>query len=118
MEIERVPEDELQFLVEVQADWREQKAAEYSDDDRNLRAAAALRDLAKWISENGNAPEVVRLEAARDRLDADPDVSDSFAPTVEQRLGRYGFHRGEPEPPAEFLRKLTADIEESVLAVL
>jgi hypothetical protein len=98
------------FLHEVanQAAWRRLKAAEYPEDDRNVKSADALDALAEWINTHSDHVVVGELAAALDGLYADPDYGITFVPTVCDRLGRYGFHHEAPESPETFLADLVA----------
>jgi hypothetical protein len=100
------------FLHEVanQAAWRRLKAAEYPEDDRNVKSADALDALAEWINTHSDHVVVGELAAALDGLYADPDYGITFVPTVCDRLGRYGFHHEAPESPETFLADLVAAI--------
>ena len=73
------------------AAWRRRKAEEYDRDERNLRAAAALEELADYVG--GLPPDDPRLTKIR-RL---AGQGDEFVP--EQRvlyeIGRFRFHHPE-----------------------
>jgi len=96
--------------VRYQAEWREQKAVEYPEDDRNQRSADALQALAEWIGgQPDDAPILGQLDAALGRLYASENAAE-FG--VTDRLGRYDFCSGPHETPDEFLRELIKDIED------
>lgn len=73
------------------ADWRRRKAEEYDRDARNLRAAAALDDLAAFAL--SLSPDDPRLRELK-RLAA---TGDDFTPDqrVLYELGRFRFHHPE-----------------------
>lgn len=94
--------------VEQQAEWREDKAKQYPDDQRNQESADELRELAKWIEANPQSPLLARLNDALDRL-YESDSLITFDPSVRDRLGRMGFGYG--GPPEAFIERLAEDIQ-------
>ncbi len=104
------------FIDDVlyQAEWRATKAVEYPNDSRNQRSADALKKLAAWLKGlPADEPILVRLDAALDRLYADPDVLATFLPTVPDRLGRYEFHNGQSvDTPEDFVLDLIMEIDD------
>lgn len=95
--------------AESQAEWREQKAAEYPDDARNRTAADALRALVRWANDNPTAPTLLRLNEALRRL-YEGGSSISLSPSVTERLGRMGF--GETASPIHFVQGLAEAVEQ------
>jgi hypothetical protein len=71
------------------ADWRRRKAEEYDRDERNLRTAAALDELADYIvTLAADDPRLLELQ----RL---AGTGDDFTPDqrVLYELGRFRFHQ-------------------------
>ncbi|PYX63083.1 MAG: hypothetical protein DMG74_18345 [Acidobacteria bacterium] len=102
------------FLNDVREQrlFREQKAAEWPDDDRNARCAEGLAELHTWVSERpANDPLIVRLDHALEALYADDVDSGGFVPMVTDRLARFRFHNGPPESCEDFIVRLTEAIE-------
>jgi antiviral defense system Shedu protein SduA len=85
---------------ESTADWRETKATEYPEDDRNLRSAEGLRSLATYVRALPNDdPRLLAIEAVLS--------SDNFdITTPNMMLSRYGFgpgsHLGLPDQDTFF----------------
>jgi hypothetical protein len=81
----------LAEFCETTAAWRRRKAEEYDRDERNLRTAAALEDLAAHIRtlavDDPRLVELHRLAASGD--DFTPDQR------VLYELGRFRFHHPE-----------------------
>jgi hypothetical protein len=75
--------------------WREGKAAEYPDDDRNLPAAEHLADLARQIlALPDNDPRILRIEGAvQTIIDANGEL-----PTTSEITRTIGFSWGYPSP--------------------
>jgi len=72
----------------VTAAWRRRKAEEYDRDERNLRTAAALKELADYIPTlSADDPRLIELQ----RL---AGTGDDFTPDqrVLYELGRFRFH--------------------------
>ena len=95
--------------AKMQAEWRDEKAAEYPDDERNLETADALRALVQWIEASPTSPLLVRLDAALGRLYDSDDDALTFEPSVTDRLGRMGFDY--ITEPVGFLEELLDEIE-------
>lgn len=78
-------------FCEATAAWRRRKAEEYDRDERNLRAAEALEQLAAHIralpADDGRLVELHRLAASG--ADFQPDQR------VLYELGRFRFHHPE-----------------------
>src|SRR5438105_428064 len=109
-ELERIFGDTgIVVEAEYQAEWREEKAQEYPDDERNQETADALRGLVNWINANRTSPVLVRLNAALHRLYNTDDWIYRFDPTVTDRLGRMAFDYC--TDPIRFLHWLAEDIE-------
>jgi hypothetical protein len=75
-----------------QAEWRSQKAAEYPEDERNARAAAALERLSAWFRAlPEDDPVVVKIVGALNKLYGGDVDAGSFQPSVTELLGRFRF---------------------------
>lgn len=98
----------LADYVRAQAEWREGKAEQYPEDERNHRSAESLRALAGTLeelrAEDGELIGAIEELIRRQRWG-------SPGKGVEQAVSRYGFDR---EPPAarEFLEELLAAARE------
>jgi len=85
--------------IELQAEWRERKSAEFPDDDRNARSAGALREFVAYLRAH---PERIDPRSPLARF-VDPDQG-TFVPgeLVQRAVARHGFD--DPVPPsAEFV---------------
>jgi hypothetical protein len=85
---------------ERKAEWREAKAAEYPEDDRNERAAKGLRELAVYVRKlTDDDPSLLAIDAVIS--DGNFDVT-----SPDTTLTRYGFGpgsaRGLPDPDEFF----------------
>lgn len=109
----------LSEYLREKAGWREQKAEEYPEDDRNRRSAEGLWVLADWVSNlPPDEPRLVMLSA----LDADDDsipYSIPYFPGEESdRLAsRYLFDVPKEKPEAwleRFVEACEADWKEFV----
>ena len=88
-------------------DWRELKAAEYPDDDRNASCAADLRELADFVRSLPDDDERVdRLVCLCTRDDQGNDLG-VFVPgdELDYCVSRFGFHNPS-EDPDRFLSQL------------
>jgi Shedu protein SduA, C-terminal len=73
---------------EHKADWRDAKAAEYPEDERNERAAEGLRELAAYVRTlPDDDPRLQAIDSAWHTGDADPTAPDMI-------LTSYGFGPG------------------------
>ena len=102
--MKNIPEMKKQLVeqIERQAEWREQRAVEYPDDDRNGQSAASLRRLAKQLGEFPTTdPRWRRL------LNCYYGNSDDARCTIieaeSEALRLYGFHEEKNGNPADFL---------------
>jgi hypothetical protein len=79
---------------EMQGQWREEKAAEFPDDERNMQSAAGLHALAEWFfGLPENHPLLHRLAVAAQRC---ANQGDSAVMEEESRLiSRFRFGTGE-----------------------
>lgn len=81
----------LADFSEATAAWRRRKAEEYDRDERNLRTAAALEELAAYVrslpADDARLVELHRLAGGGD--DFQPDQR------VLYELGRFRFHHPE-----------------------
>lgn len=92
----------LADYVRSQAQWRADKAAQYPDDERNMRSAQSLRALADAMESMGADGEelIGSIEALiREQRWGTPGKG------VEAAVSRYGFD-GEPAEPEAFLAEL------------
>lgn len=71
----------------AQAEWREQKASEYPDDQRNAQSAAALRSLAEFVETDERAAESVK---ALEPFEYDTGVFQG-GEQVNREVARYGY---------------------------
>jgi hypothetical protein len=104
----------LADYFEGQAQWRELKAEEYPEDDRNLRSAAALRELATFVlSLKPGDYRVNRMEILLG------DAGDVMTPgaAASEAAGQVGFHRETSPEQAliDFLRAALADFSPETL---
>ena len=95
----------------AQAEWREQKAVEYPDDNRNAQSAACLRSLAAYILGRTGDDKALRelaTLAVRDGM---------FMPFTEGAwlISRFGFDFSN-EDNAGFLASLTAVTRREAIA--
>jgi hypothetical protein len=101
-----IPEEGFLEKVRAQCEWRDRKATEYREDERNRQSAEGLEALGAWIEANPNAEVLVALDQALDRLYANQDHG--LTPDINQRLGRYCF--GATDSPEDFLGGLVEEI--------
>lgn len=94
-------------FVRTTAAWRRRKAEEYDRDARNLRAAAALEELADHVlalpADDPRLRELARLTSEGDEFRPDQRVL--------YELGRFRFHQPEATPDP-FLDRLVELAEE------
>ena len=103
--------------VRFQAEWRDEKAAEYPEDERNQESARILRSLADRLSREVpyDSPALIRLwnvwyGLRRQRQDP---MGHEMIPLVEAEQGvlrSWGFHAG-GDDPFEFLESMASDLE-------
>jgi hypothetical protein len=95
----------ISSYLREQADWRELKAEQYPEDQRNAQCAAGLRDLADHV--DGLAEDDERIVVLSVAI---PEGSDRFSPGEEasRLISRYRFSRPY-EDPDSFLEHL-ADV--------
>ena len=104
-----------------QADWRENRAAEYpSDYYRNHRSAEALRFLATRVDalppEHSKLRELWRLWYGL-RKPGEANPSDDALPFVEAErdaLRRYGFHTPESGDAEDFLERYACLLKKEI----
>jgi hypothetical protein len=95
-----------------QADWRDRKAAEYPEDARNARSAAALRELAGYVETlPDDDDKLAALMEVQERYDLDV-----FAPDEEaaRMISRVGFDAPMTEPEAFLAALVTAEVKDTV----
>ncbi len=109
--------DYLVEKIEGQADWREQKAAEYPEDGRNGRSAKALRVLASRLKElpatYPKLRELWRLWYGL-RKPRDPNPLKEPWPFIEveiESIRVYGFYNEANGDPEEFLTEWIQDLK-------
>jgi hypothetical protein len=83
--------------------WRQMKAEEYPEDQRNQRSADALRSLAAWARENAAECEVALGALPPSLTCADLDCL-PLGEEASRLLSRYGFDY--TEQPRTFLAEL------------
>jgi len=95
---------QLSDYFRSQAEWREAKADEYPDDERNAQSASALRSLAEFVQRDEDGWHYV------DALE--PHLFEQFSLGGEQtarEVSRYGFgYRVTNSQHEEFLEELAA----------
>src|SRR5215469_14753456 len=112
--------------VESSAYWRDQKAEQYPDDNRNVRSSRALEKLAENLralsadDEHATAYEAV-MERLAELADNDADKLYDLSEHESHYIGRYGFDYPQDGNPSDFLsaltehcRELVAEAEESI----
>jgi|GEM_PF-812986 len=117
MDLERTRRDVVE-LLESNAHWRDRKARQYPDDDRNLDAAEACRQLAAAAA--ALPPEVfAAYAAAEERFWGDEEDDETEARVMQwqeeqsQLLRSIGFHWF-PHDAREFLDALTATFDDGL----
>ena len=87
----------LESAIREQAEWRETKAAEYPDDERNARSAMALGELAEIANslESGEDPRTLYLTRFHFT-----DGVPIWGEATHRELSRWGFD-GKAAPTAE-----------------
>jgi len=113
-ELQDVREHRSGFLdrIESQALWRDDKAKEYPDDERNARSARSLRQLKQHLGDI--APEDA-LWIRYYRLWDHDDALSSLSEYESEELRTYGFHDGaevSQEDAVAFLRGYVESLEE------
>ena len=97
----------LSDYIRAQALWRESKAEEYPDDERNAHSAAALEALAAYVDKGADACDTWTITTLDLLLDegTEPDGR------VSRAVSRYGFSHGAPSHlhHAAFLDALVTD---------
>lgn len=96
----------LGSYLSEQASWRDAKAYEYPDDERNRRCAEGLRLLGEHVAAlPADDPRLVQLDA----LDWEADTG-FFMPGEEgaRAASRFRFDNAD-EPPDSFLSRFTED---------
>ena len=87
-----------------QANWRDRKADEYPDDERNMRCATGLRDLASHVESLPDDDERLLILRARGADDWAADPLPVWTPGEEGAwLGaRFRFHNPDEDPDQFF----------------
>lgn len=84
--------------VESTAEWRRQKAEQFPDDQRNVRAARELEQLAAEISRVGESELIhQQIVELHEKIDATDDCDDAWfkiTETISEELRSIGFHSG------------------------
>jgi hypothetical protein len=88
---------QLSEHVQMTADWRRRKAAEFPDDTRNLEAAEELKRLATEIEKLEGSPLHRQISELNDKVEEWHDIMEQ----VNEEL-RQGFH-GSYDTGAEFV---------------
>jgi hypothetical protein len=104
-----------------QAEWRDEKAKQYPDDERNAQSAESLRQLAQHLSNIPvSDPLWLRYHRAWDQLaDDDGDALHSANELENDELRNYGFYDFSIDvSPEDALQFLTSHVEtlEDILA--
>lgn len=93
---------ELAEYLYDQSQWREQKAQDYPDDDRNLRSATALADLAQWVSSlDDSDPRLLRLTEVTSNREL--EVFACLGEDGRRLISRHGFDRNHRMAPDDWL---------------
>lgn len=101
-----------------QAEWRDQKAEQYPDDERNAQAAESLRQLAQHLGNVAAGDALwVRYYRAWDQLaDDDGDALHSANELEDDELRAYGFYDFcidvSPEDARQFLSSHVEALED------
>src|SRR5438477_10747862 len=105
--------ESLAALVDGQAQWRERKSAEFPDDDRNARSAAALRDFAAYLRAD---PQRIHPDSLLARF-VDPNDG-TFVPgeLVGRALNRHGCDHP-VSPNAKLVRMLEIEAHRDEIAM-
>ena len=108
------------YLIEqigYQADWRDEKASEYPQDDRNKNSARALRALASQLAEvpatHPKLHEAWRFFNGLRKPD-DPDDSLRGIEVEHEVLRQYGFYDHKIGDPEDFLTEYLKALRDSV----
>jgi hypothetical protein len=109
-------QDYLVELITYKAEWRDEKAFEYPEDDRNRRNAKALRALANQLvvlpTTNAKLRELWSVHY-RLRKPGEKNVYDDASPFIDAEQGvlrLYGFHVEEDGNPEQFLDRWIASL--------
>ena len=103
--------------IEHRADFRDEKTAEYPEDDRNEQSAAALRALHRRLAKlPESSPQLVRLAEVWEGAPQDGDALSALSGVEGEVLRTYGFGvraedleaEGDPE---SFLDHLVSALE-------
>lgn len=84
----------LSDYLRAQANWRELKAKEYPEDERNAQSAAALNSLADYVNDDPEERDSWRLPILEEQMEVCATFGDVAQPgqNVSRFLSRYGFH--------------------------
>jgi hypothetical protein len=82
------------YEVQNTAEWRREKAKQFPDDTRNLRAAEELERLAAQIEQLEGSAIRERVRALYDRYRAAANGSVDIYEDVSAELRAIGFHNG------------------------
>lgn len=99
----------LALFIRDQADWRRAQARRFPDDERNIRSAEGLEELAAYVEQ---LPDTDRALIQLQELDTFADDDTFIAGANARRLvARYRFE-SEEETPRDLLRALVAAVVE------
>lgn len=101
----------LADYIEYQASWREEKAEQYPDDERNTQSARCLQRLAENLR---NLPDhnfdLLTISAVEmgipGEVEPDEEGMDDRTATVQEAVRTYGFHHEEDGDAEAFLKRL------------
>ncbi len=104
----------LAVEIEYTAEWRQEKADEYPQDERNVQSAKALSALAEKIRALDNKSAGLQALYDLDR-GIDPNRVSDWSDAKSMVIGRYGFDSPVDDPgPEDFLAELAKGIKGAI----
>jgi hypothetical protein len=107
-------------MFENESAWRADRAREFPDDPRNVRASEALYGAAEWVRWILSTSATMKVAGIRGFVEfaeeirgwqqAENDVVIYvYDPSVTQRAGRFFFDRRDTKPTAQDFDRLVSD---------